>query len=454
MIKKYIFTQILLALLATTQIYCLENSGFKFNLKQLINFITNKIRYKNLPPIAKNGAALFTYVNNSGLQDSNVFIQVVGVNPKTGNQCFVKYDNQGNPTYYDVTKKENSQDFAYPLSSLQNLSPTGKYLYLPQLDGARIYTSINKKMIFLVVQNSQGVWTINAPNLLDPNDPNKNIIWDKTEFAVNPANIFINPTAVDNFSLPISCQETGKDGSSQGGGINASRQTVFANLSNTLLAAGQPWSNLISYAPSVVYSPVFAANVSLFDQDYLVTTGYIEAFKDYFSQNNFLIDASESLPVEQGGGIWQGSIDNSNILAFNRLVDAAHPPVAQVQLTLPTNISELIAGSGPSWKIEPNNVLQAVLARNLACAIDTNTLSTTEALGQKYFKTKAAVFYQLNPEMPAKLQFIDYYSKVLHSFGNHQIYTIPYDDELGQSGSASYVPQNFAAGTIVLNPIN
>ena len=147
MIKKYILNQILITLLATTSVFCQENLGLKLNFKRLISFIANKIRYKNLPPINKDGGALFSYGNNSGLKDSNVFIQVVGVNPKTGNQCFVKYDNQGNPTYYDVTKKENSQYFAYPLSSLQNLSPTGKYLYLPQLDGDRKSTRLNSSHV-------------------------------------------------------------------------------------------------------------------------------------------------------------------------------------------------------------------------------------------------------------------------------------------------------------------
>ena len=140
-------------------------------------------------------------------------------------------------------------------------------------------------------------------------------------------------------------------------------------------------------------------------------------------------------------------------MTFIRVVDATHPAIPPVAITLPLTVNELLAGSGPSWKMEPGNALQGVLSRDIACAIDTNTLNVTEPLNQAYFKRLSAQFYQKNTAMPDALQFIDYYSQVLHSFGNHQIYTIPYDDEVGQSGSASYAPLNFMGGSIGLGPL-
>ena len=145
------------------------------------------------------------------------------------------------------------------------------------------------------------------------------------------------------------------------------------------------------------------------------------------------------------------NVKTSEII-FNRKIDATHPEILPVSITLPMNASELIGGNGLSWNINPENPLQCLFARDISCAIDTNTLSTTQPLNQAYFKANQQNFYTHNPELPAALQFIDLYSKVLHSYGNHQIYTIAYDDELGQSGSACYILKMYSLGTITLGP--
>ena len=411
--------------------------------------------FMNFPPIGSEGQALFSYKNDSGLNDDNIFIQVVGINKKTALQCFITYDNQGNPNYFDVTEDVDSRNYAFPLSYFPLSTEENEHLiYLPQIEGGRIYTSINQKIVFLVVKNNEGVWTICAPNPLNPTDPNRNTLWDKTEYTVDSLSVFINPTAVDDFSLPLYCQETGVDGSTQSGGLSIDRNLIFTTLENAFNEAGGPWNKLLSITPSLVYSPMYASATGVFPQDLFVTTGWIEAFVSFFSLNPIQIDAAESLPINLGGGVWKGTIDKTSLeITFQRDVDETHPPIPEVFLTLPTKTAELIAGSGPSWKIAPGNFLQPVFARNIACAIDTNTLTTKDPLSQKYFINKSSCFYQHNDEMPENLQFIDYYSKVLHSFGNHQIYTLPYDDELGQSGSASYSLKNFSKGLIKLSSL-
>lgn len=410
---------------------------------------------KNSPSITLDGSALFTYSNRSGLRDDQIFIQVLGINPRTGRQCFIQYDRQGNPGYVDVRGEVDSRKYAYSLAYFPNAQEkNGRLISLPQLNGARLYTSIKEKISFPVLKNELVQWTINAPNPLNASDPNRNILWDKTEFAVNPYAIFINPTAVDNFSLPLYCEETGKDGSKQSGGILVSRSMVFKQLEVDFQQAGAPWTALISQTPSIVYAPIYAAATGIISQELLVASGWIEAFKNLYSTTPLLIDTEESFPADKGGGIWEGIINpETNVITFTRVVDEQHPPIPASQITLPTNLSELLAGCGPSWNIETDNHLQLVFARNLSCAIDTNTLSTTEAIGLRYFRSHRSEFYQPNPSMPNELQFIDYYSKGLHSYGDHQIYTLPYDDELEQSGAASYTPENFAGGKIFLGPL-
>jgi len=406
------------------------------------------------PPISPDGAALFSYKNNSEFSDDCIYLQVVGVNPKTGAQCFVSFDPQGNPTYQDVSKSSVSTDYSYPLSYFvaQDLNQE-RSLYLPKLNGARLYTSINHKMTFPVIENDQGVWTICAPNLLNPSDPNDGILWDKTEFAVNDQVIFINPTAVDNFCLPLHVQETSKDGSTQGGGLKIAKTEVNTAVLQAFNSASGIWPKLFSQKPPVIYSPLFAASCGLIPPQFLNEAGWNTSFEEFFSHQAILIDLSESFPISLGGGIWEGVVDPStHVMTFKRHVDDEHPQIEPATLNLPENSYEILAGAGPSWGIKTD--LQAALSRNLACGIVTNTISLTEPLCQAFFIKNQDKFYQTNASLPETIQYIDYYSKVLHSFGDHKIYTFPYDDELNQSGAAVFPTDQFLSGTIELGRIS
>jgi hypothetical protein len=434
---------ILSTLILTTQLSAQKTCGYS----QIKN---RTLKFSLLPPINPDGAALFQYKNSSEYTDETIFLQVVGTNPSTGAQCFISYDQDGNPSYFDVTSSCDSQNFSYPLSYFPNSSTSSeRSIYLPMLAGARLYTSIEEKMTFEVIQNAQGVWTICAPNPFNTSDPNINILWDKTEFTVDSNTVFINPTAVDDFSLPIHVQETGKDGSSQEGGLSVSRSEVFKIAQDEFTSAGSIWPKLISLKPSMIFSPMYASASGLIPTQFLEESGWLDGFLKLFSKSAMLIDVSESFPISEGGGIWEGLVDpTTRIITFNRQIDNDHPKVDPVYLTVPVNSQEIITGAGPSWQI--SSALQAALARNLSCAIDTNTLSLQEPLCQTYFVKNKDNFYKINAALPENVQFIDHYSKVLHSFGDHKIYTLPYDDELNQSGAASYSKDNFLSGLIEL----
>jgi Beta-1,3-glucanase len=101
-------------------------------------------------------------------------------------------------------------------------------------------------MTFPVIENDQRTWIICAPNLLNPCDPNEDIIWDKTEFAFNCQVIFIMPTAVDNFGLLLHVQEISKNGSTQGGGLAIAKSDVSALILEAFNSASGIWPKLIS----------------------------------------------------------------------------------------------------------------------------------------------------------------------------------------------------------------
>jgi hypothetical protein len=102
---------------------------------------------------------------------------------------------------------------------------------------------------------------------------------------------------------------------------------------------------------------------------------------------------SESFPISLGGGIWEGIVDPStHVVTLKRQVDKEHPKIEPATLNLPENSNEILAGAGPSWGIKQDK------------------------------------FYQTKSIPPENVQYIDHYSKVLYSFGDHKIYTFPYND--------------------------
>lgn len=138
---------------------------------------------EKLPSISFNGSTVFIHSSNREIPDEEIFIQVVGVNPITRHPCFIQYDEEGNPSYYDVLSKVGSEDYAFPLTYFpKNRERNSRTLYLPKLEEAKIYTSIGRKIVFLVVENEEGEWAILAPNPLNPEDFNHNILWNKAEF--------------------------------------------------------------------------------------------------------------------------------------------------------------------------------------------------------------------------------------------------------------------------------
>lgn len=399
----------------------------------------------NPPPLIKSYP--FTYVNNSGKSDDDIYIQIIGTNPNTNLQCFLQYDQSGYPSYVDAKKGLTSADYSYPLSYFANAANgSGRALNIPELNGGRVYTSIDQKVPISVA------WAPKISQYLIIINENTSLVMDKTEFTINDA-VDFNPTAVDDFSLPISVEATGKNGSTQKGGISSvSRKDIFSKMAQELKAAGDPWPKLMPTTPPVIYAPVDAANIGIFPEDYFQTIGFLDAFKQEFSTTPLQIDAGESFP---NTGIFKGTYDlQTDEMTFTGSFEGEETSVV---IKIPSTTSGLLNGGGTPWNINPGDPLdikqlKAALARDIVVAIDTNTLTTTEALKKDYFIKNQPNFYKPNPALPPKLQFIDHYSKVLHSI-TRDIYTFGFDDEAGQSGNTNFPAQDFASGVITLAPL-
>lgn len=392
------------------------------------------------PPISSNGDALFSFVNDSGKPSSSVFVQVIARDPATGKDFFVKYAEDGTYERSFATAGEDSKPFAYPVSHFSDGS-----LYLPVGDGARMYVSVDSPITFMV--NT----TINAPDAHNPSDPSNLVLWDKIEFNVSKGAVFVNPTAVDSFALPLRVREDFKDGGHQAGGVTEKRSAVFDAFSKAFTE--KPWKDLLANEGRVAFSPTDGAQVGvLFPRDHLKTTGWLDAFYDVFSKRDLVVDMDESFPPRMGGGIWRGRADSfAKHVTFRRDVDASHPVTDPVVVGIPEGAQDWLSGTGDDWLATDD--LERAIVRNVASAFETNTLFTDQPLGKKYFDSVRSRFYETDPNAPASLNFPNLYSKVLHGFGDGHVYSFAYDDELDQSGAASCPPSNFASGSVTLGPL-
>ena len=309
------------------------------------------------PSTTPDGSALFTYVNTSGVPDSQVYIQVIGKDPHTGRQCFIQYDRNGTPHYIDAQPGMNSKDYAFPLSYFnRSADGTGANFYLPALDGGRIYTSIGEPLTLNV---DPGGGIIN-PNPHELDDPNNAVRWDKTEFTTQPYQdaahqgmIFLNATAVDNVTLPLLVSVTRDDGSVFQGGLT---QGVYDQLKQELESKGPPWSGLVQ--GNTILSVMDAASTGNFPQDFFTTPpgkSWMDGFISKYGNTPLQISTNDSItPGDDGKGVWSGKIDpNTHQMVFTRSPPGqpSPPAVNQVAITIPSKTSELLSGTGDGWKM-------------------------------------------------------------------------------------------------------
>ncbi|RFU71738.1 glucanase b, partial [Trichoderma arundinaceum] len=71
---------------------------------------------------------------------------------------------------------------------------------VPRLDGARIWFSQEKPLTFLLNPGPAVV----EPSATNPADPNYNVRWAFAEFTLNAAELYVNVSYVDFFSIPVS----------------------------------------------------------------------------------------------------------------------------------------------------------------------------------------------------------------------------------------------------------
>ncbi|WP_345031580.1 beta-1,3-glucanase family protein [Kutzneria kofuensis] len=170
-------------------------------------------------------------VNNSG-RSGPVYLYDLGTNLATGQQGWA----DANGTFHAWPPGGNPPTAA-PDASIAGPGNGGSVtIRIPKFSG-RVYFSYGQKLVFKLTTGG-----LVQPAVQNPSDPNRNILFNWSEYTLNDAGIWINSTQVDMFSAPYAVSVgTKTTGHLKAGGYNA--------VLNGLKAQPGGWAGLIQTAP-------------------------------------------------------------------------------------------------------------------------------------------------------------------------------------------------------------
>ncbi|WP_416962597.1 glycoside hydrolase family 64 protein [Streptomyces sp. Agncl-13] len=170
--------------------------------------------------------------NNSGRGDA-VYVYNLGTNLATGQQGWA----DANGTFHAWPAGGNPPTPAPDASIAGPAAGQSSTIRIPKFSG-RIYFSYGQKLVFKLTTGG-----LVQPAVQNPTDPNRNILFNWSEYTLNDSGLWINSTQVDMFSAPYAVGVQRSDGSTASTGhLKSGGYTGFFNA-----LRGQPggWANLI-----------------------------------------------------------------------------------------------------------------------------------------------------------------------------------------------------------------
>ncbi|MEU5987084.1 glycoside hydrolase family 64 protein [Streptomyces sp. NPDC047434] len=143
-----------------------------------------------------------TFTNNSGRTDQ-VYVYNLGTELSTGRQGWADANGAFHPWPAGGSVPSPAPD-ASIAGPARGQSMT---IRLPKFSG-RIYFSYGQKLVFKVATGG-----LVQPAVQNPSDPNRNILFNWSEYTLNDAGLWLNSTQVDMFSVPYAVGVKRPDGS-------------------------------------------------------------------------------------------------------------------------------------------------------------------------------------------------------------------------------------------------
>ncbi|MET9059482.1 MULTISPECIES: glycoside hydrolase family 64 protein [Streptomyces] len=189
------------------------------------------------PPAGTAEAAVpdtipLTITNNSARGDA-LYVYNLGTQLSTGRQGWA----DANGTFHAWPAGGNPPTPAPDAAITGPAAGQSATIRIPKFSG-RIYFSYGQKIVFKLTTGG-----LVQPAVQNPTDPNRNILFNWSEYTLNDAGIWLNSTQVDMFSAPYSVGVQRGDGSTiSAGKLKSGGYSAFFN---TLRAQSGGWGNLI-----------------------------------------------------------------------------------------------------------------------------------------------------------------------------------------------------------------
>lgn len=170
--------------------------------------------------------------NNSGRGDA-VYVYNLGTNLATGQQGWA----DANGTFHAWPAGGNPPTPAPDASIPGPAAGQSKTIRMPKFSG-RVYFSYGQKLDFRLTTGG-----LVQPAVQNPTDPNRNILFNWSEYTLNDSGLWLNSTQVDMFSAPYAVGVQRADGTTintghlKSGGYNA--------VINGLRAQSGGWGGLV-----------------------------------------------------------------------------------------------------------------------------------------------------------------------------------------------------------------
>ncbi len=356
-----------------------------------------------------------TITNNSG-RSGAVYLYVLGQSLTTNRLGYANASGAFTPWAAGGLPPTPAPDVSIPGPA----NGQSKTIQIPKLSG-RVYFSLGEKLKFFLTPTGlvqPAPWAVG--------DPNRNILFDWSEYTLNDGGLWLNSSQVDMFAIPhaVTVTNTANQTSRTGDLVAGGRNRVLDAIKN------QPggWANLIHTRADGTRLRAFAPGKGI-DAGLLpgnVMQSYIDRSWNAYTGGRVL-----TVAPFQGQAVRYYGRTSGNTMNFT---NAAGQQVASFQKPSTANVFGCDGALGA-----PNDLIVGPIARTLCAALNRSTLATIST--QPSYD--AAQFYQD--------AVTNHYSRKIHAHMlDGKAYGFAFDD-VGAFESLVKDPNPRAAG-LVLSP--
>ncbi|MFE9748564.1 beta-1,3-glucanase family protein [Saccharothrix saharensis] len=296
-----------------------------------------------------------TVTNNSGRAEA-VHLYVLGTDIRPGGR--LGYVNQSG-TFTPWPAGANPPVPAPDVSIAGPANGGSVTLRVPRFISGRVYMSFGEKLKFFLTPDG-----LVQPAPWSPSDPNRDILFDWSEFTYNDAGLWLNSSQVDMFAVPHAVTVTGAGGATKKTGelVPGGRDNVINGL-----RAQAGWANSIRTRGDGtvvrVLAPGKAADAGLFDRNYL--DPYITQAWNAYTTKTLTVVPFGDRPDIRYFGRTSGTTMTFTDSAGRQVASFAKPSTANV------------------WGCDgalhaPNDQVVGPIARTLCAALHRSTLGTID----------------------------------------------------------------------------